>query len=143
MGYKKKATFIFTEVKKLVQYFQLAITKDWTIWDSITLVVTLNFLHNFEIKITSLLHLNNNDLKEIQQIVISTKVANIVKGVTGQTANLVIIIKNNYSNKQLCIKSNKKYFHYDKKKYDVKDCYSKLKWKLYEEEKTKEEIKQA
>lgn len=44
------------------------------------LVVTLDFLYDdFEIITTFLLHSSNKDLKEIQQIVTSSKVVNVVK----------------------------------------------------------------
>lgn len=75
--YKKKATAIFVEVKHLVQYLPGAVTEQKTIWNSITLVVALDSLHNdFEMTIAPLFHLDNKDLEEIQLIVTSIKVAN-------------------------------------------------------------------
>ena len=40
-----------------------------------------------------LFHSGNKDLKKIQQIVTSTKVANMAKQTTGQTADLAMITK--------------------------------------------------
>ena len=91
LGYEKKATTIFAEVKQLVQRFQSTLTQHRTIWNSITLVVAFESLHNeFEMTTAPLLHLGDKDIEEIQQIVTSTKVANIARQTTGQTANLAI-----------------------------------------------------
>lgn len=66
--------------------------KHWTIWDNIILIVALDSLHNdFEMTIIPLLHFKDKDLEKIKQIVISTKVANMAKQITGQTADLSII----------------------------------------------------
>lgn len=46
------------------------------------------------------LYLGNKDLKKIQQRVTSTKVANMVKQVSNQTLNLIIIIKKRLKNWQ-------------------------------------------
>lgn len=101
LRYKKNVTIIFTEIKQLTQYLLFVITKHQTIWNSIILIIALNFLYNnFEITTTSLLYSDNKDLKEIQQIVTSTKVANIAKQATGQTKNLVIITKKKTDNYQ-------------------------------------------
>ena len=67
-------------MKQLVQHFQSAVTEHRTIWDSITLVVALDSLYDdFEMTITPLLHSGNKDLEEIQEIVTSTKAANMAK----------------------------------------------------------------
>ena len=66
LGYKKKANTIFAEVKQLVQRLQLAVTKQRTIWESITLAVALDSLHdNFEMTTALLLHSGDKDLEEI------------------------------------------------------------------------------
>lgn len=50
------------------------------IWDSITLVVVFDLLHNdFEMITTLLLYLGNKNIEEIQQIVTSTEAANLTK----------------------------------------------------------------
>ena len=77
-----------------MQRFQFAVTEYWTICDSITLVVALDSLHDdFEMTTAPLLHSGDKDLKEIQQIVTSTKAANMAKRATGQTADLAMIGK--------------------------------------------------
>lgn len=94
LGYEKKATSIFADVKQLVQRLQSAVTKQRTIWDSITLVVALDSLHDdFEMTTAPLLHSGDKDLEEIQQIVTSTEAANLAKRVTGQTADLAMMTK--------------------------------------------------
>ena len=94
LGYEKKATTIFTEVKQLVQRFQSTVIEQRTIWDSITLVVALDWLHdNFEMTTTPFLHSDKKDIKKIQQIVIFTKKANLPKYVVGATADLTMIAK--------------------------------------------------
>ena len=81
-------------MKKLVQRIQSAVMEHQTIWDSLTLVVVLDSLHdNFEMTTTPLLHFGDKDLEEIQQIVISTEAANIVKRAISQAANLSIMAK--------------------------------------------------
>lgn len=101
LGYEKKAIIIFAEVKQLVQYFQSAITEYCTIWNSITLVVALNSLHDdFEITIVPLLHSGNKDLKKIQQIITSTKVANMAKQATSQITDLTMMAKKKTDSRQ-------------------------------------------
>ena len=81
-------------MKQLIQCLQSAITKHRTIWDSIILVVAFDSLYDdFEMTTAPLLHSGDKDLEEIQQIVISTKIANLAKQVTGQTADVAMIAK--------------------------------------------------
>ena len=57
-------------------------------WNSITHVIALDSLHDdFEMTTALLLYSGDKDLKEIQQIVTSTKAANMAKRATGQTAD--------------------------------------------------------
>lgn len=70
-------------------------TKQRTIWESITLVRAFNSLHNnFEMTIVPIFHFGNKDLKEIQQIITSTKAKNLTKQAVGVTADLALIAKN-------------------------------------------------
>lgn len=67
LKYEKKAITIFAEVKQLLQCLQSAVTEHYIIWDSITLVVALDSLHdNFKMTTMPLLHSGNKDLKEIE-----------------------------------------------------------------------------
>ena len=67
LGYEKKVTTIFAEVKQLVQRLQFTVTEQRTIWDSITFVVTLDSLDDdFEMTTTPLLHSGNKNIEEIQ-----------------------------------------------------------------------------
>ena len=94
LGYEKKATTIVVKVKQLVQRLQSAVTEHQTIWDSITLVVALDSLHNnFEMTTVPFLHYGDKDLEKIQQVVTSIKTANMAKQAIGQTADLAMIAK--------------------------------------------------
>lgn len=89
--------------------------------------------------IALLLHLGDKDFAKIQQIVISTKVANFAKLITGQIVNLAIMTKKSQSNRQSYANSNKECFYCRKKRYFVKDYCLVPKKKLSKEEKTKKE----
>ena len=94
LGYEKKSTAIFAEVKHLVQRLQAAVTEHRTIWDSITLVVALDSLHDdFEMTTAPLLYSGDKDLEEIQLIVTSTKAANLAKQATGITGDLAMMAR--------------------------------------------------
>ena len=145
-GYKKKATTIFAEVKQLMQRLQSAVTEHCTIWDSITLVVALDSLHNnFEMTTTPLLHSDNKDLKETQQIITFTKAANMAKRATGQIADLAMMAKKRTDSRQQPQKpkNNEKCFNYGKKGQYARDCYSRTSKRKPEDEKAAEEVKRA
>ena len=126
LGYEKKATTIFAEVKQLVQRLQSAVTEERTIWESITLVVALDSLHDdFEMTTAPLLHSGDKDLKEIQQIVTSTEAANLAKRAVRATTDLAMMAKKKHSDKQHAIKSkaNEECFNCGKKGHYAKDCH--------------------
>ena len=94
LGYEKKATTTFAEVKQLVQRLQFTVTEYRTIRDSITLVIAFDSLHDdFEMITTLFLHSGDKNLKEIQQIVTSTKVANMAKWTTSQIADQAMMAR--------------------------------------------------
>lgn len=96
LGYKKKAITIFAEMNKLIQYLESVVTKQRTIFGSITLVVILNLLHkDFEITIAPYLYSGNKNFKKIQQIVLFNKAANIAKHANRVITNLTIMAKKN------------------------------------------------
>ena len=145
LGYEKKATTIFAEVKQLVQRLQSTVTEHRSIWDNIILIVALDSLHDdFELTIMPLLHFGDKDLEEIQQIVTSTKAINMVKQATGQTADLAMIAKKRSDRRQQPqkLKPNEEYFNYGKRGHYAWDCYSTSKRKP-KDEKTAKEAKQA
>ena len=126
LGYKKIATTIFAEVKQLVQRLQSAVTEQRTIWESITLVVALDFLNDdFEMTTAPLLHSGDKDFEKIQQIVLSTKAANLAKCVVGATTDLAMMAKKKHSDKQHATKSkaNQDCFNCGKKGYYAKECH--------------------
>ena len=65
-----------------------------TIWESITLLVAFESLHNdLEMKTASLLHFGDKDLEKIQQIVTSTEAVNFAKYTVKTTVVLALIAK--------------------------------------------------
>lgn len=142
-GYDKKINTIFAEVTQLVQRLQLAVTEQRTIWESITLVIAFDKLHDdFEMITTPLLHFSDKDLEEIQQIVISTKVANLIKCVVRTKANLALMAKKRQPERAaIKFKPGEKGFNCRKKDHYIKNNSSSIsnKKKLAEEstEKTK------
>lgn len=143
LGYEKKATTIFAEVKQLVQRLQSAVTEQRTIWNSITLVVALDSLHdNFEMTTAPLLHFGDKDLEEIQQRATSTETANLAKRVVGATADLTMMAKKKQSDKSDA-RPNEKWFNCGKKGHYAKDCCSSNSNKRKQVEESIEEAKCA
>lgn len=140
LGYNKKANIIFAEVRQLVQRLQSAVIKQKTIWKSITPVIAFDLWHNnFKMTTTPLLHSGDKDLEEIQQIVISTKVANLAKHVIGATTDLALMAKKRQSKRVAKSKSGEECFNCRKKCYYAKDCYS----SILNKKKPKESIEKA
>lgn len=142
LGYEKKATTIFAEVKQLVQRLQSAVTELRKIWESITLVVALDSLHDdFEMTTAPLLHSGDKDLEEIPQIVTSTEAANLAKRAVGATTDLAMMAKKKqlekYSAKP---KTNEECFNCGKKGHYARNCHTSNKRKP---EESLEEAKRA
>lgn len=146
LGYEKKATAIFAEVKQLVQRLQAAVTEHRTIWDSITLVVALDSLHDdFEMTTAPLLHSGDKDLEEIQLIVTSTEAANLAKRATGGTADLAMMAKKKGPQQQPPrARPNEECFNCGKKGHYVRECPGRSTPKRKpEDEKAEQEAKRA
>ena len=117
------------------------------IWDSITLVEALDSLHDdFEMTTTLLLHSGDKNIEEIQQIVTSTKVANMARQTIGQIVDLAMQMKKRLDGRQQQLQSrqrtNKKCFNYRKRRHYVKDCCSATKRK-FEDKKASKKLKQT
>ena len=125
LGYEKKATTIFAKVKQLVQRLQSAVTEQRSIWESITLVVAVNLLHNdFEMTTAPLLYSGNKDLEEIQQIVPSTEAANLAKRAVGAITNLALMAKKTQLERYPAKpKTNKECANCGKKGHYAGDCH--------------------
>ena len=91
-----------------------------------------------------LLHSGDKDLEEIQQIIRSTKVANMVKRSTSQNADLAIRTKRKAtdSRQQPKSRSTKECFNCGKRGHYAKDCRTSLK-RQPDDEKAVEEAKQT
>ena len=111
-------------MKQHVQRLQFAVTEQQTIWDSITLVVALDSLHDdFELITSPLLHLGDKNIMEIQQIVTSTKTANLAKRAVGAIANLTMMAKKKQPERS-DLRQNEKCFKYGRKGHYAKDCHN-------------------
>ena len=125
LRYEKKANTIFVEVKQLVQQLQSAVTEQRTIWESITLVVAFDLLHdNFEMTTASLLHSSDKNLEEIQQIVTWTKAANLAKRAVGVIVDLALMAKKKQPERTIRSKPGEECFDCGKKGHYAKDCHS-------------------
>ena len=71
-----------------------------------------------------LLHSDNKDLEDIQQIVTSTKVANLAKRAVGATAYLTLMAKKKRLERTTRSKLGEECFIYWKKGHYTKDCRS-------------------
>lgn len=144
LGYEKKATTIFAQIKQLVQCLQLVVTEQKTIWENITLVVAFDSLHDdFEMTTALLLYFGNKDLEEIHQIVTSTKAANLAKQAVRATADLAMMAKKKRLKRSgFRLRTNQECFNCGKKGHYAKDCRSFASSKKKPEELSKE-AKQA
>lgn len=68
-GYDKVVIQIFAEVQYLCKHFQITITLKQNLWDIITIVISLNLLHNnFDSITTTLLESRDKAIDQIQNI---------------------------------------------------------------------------
>ena len=109
-----------------MQNLHLIVIEQRTIWESITLIVLLDFLHdNFDITTTTFFHFGNNNLKEIEQIITSTEATNLAQQAARVTTYLAMMAKKKQldtsdsksRNNEECLNSGIK-GHY------AKDCHS-------------------
>lgn len=64
---------------------------DYQIWGSLTAVVALDSLHDFESRVAALLQAGNRGLEENQQFLTPTEAGNHAKRATGIAADLAIL----------------------------------------------------
>lgn len=100
-GFEKSVMSIFANVRFLVKRLQSTITTNRDIWDSIAIVVALDFLHDdFETTITSMLERGDKTIEEIQQILASAEAKFLSKQAIGVTADLTMMSKSKGSSKR-------------------------------------------
>ena len=99
-------------------------TEQRTIYECIILVVAFDFLHdNFKMTTALILHSGDKDLEEIQQIVTSTKAANMAKQIVGVATDLIMMFKNNRLERSDS-RLNEEYFNCEKEGHYTRDCCS-------------------
>ncbi len=82
--YKKLVMQIFAEVRYLYKRLQIAMTLNRDLWDTMAIVIALDFLHqDFDTTTTSLLETGDKTIDEIQSILQSKEAKNFSKGATG------------------------------------------------------------
>ena len=121
---------------------QLAVTKQRTIWENIILIIALDSLHNnFEMTTAFPLYSDDKNLEDIQEIVKSSKVANLVKCIVKVIMDLTLLAKKKQS-KRAAMKSKlgEKCFNYGKKSHYTKEYYSSI---LNKKKPAKESTKKA
>ena len=124
LGFKKKFTAIFEEVKQLVDCLQVAITSNRTIWNSIVIVVALDSLHKkYQSIIAPLLHAGDKELEKIQQIVTSTEAGLMTKQATGILAgDIAMSSRFKFNPKPQQNRNNNNCFYFNKKRHYTRDC---------------------
>lgn len=81
-----------------MQWLRSVVTEQMTIWESITVVLALDFLYDdFKMTIASLLHFQNKNFKKIKQIITSIKAENLTKQIMGAIADLTRMTKKKQS----------------------------------------------
>ena len=101
--------------------------------------MVLDSLHDdFKMTTALLLHSNDKDLEEIQQIVTSTEVANLAKRAVGAIADLALIAKKKQPEKTIRSKPGEECFNCRKKGHYAKDYYFSTSNKRKPEEQTEE-----
>ena len=85
---------IFAEIQYLYKYLRTAMTPNQDFWDTIVIVIALDFLHqDFDITTASLLETGDKTINKIQSIIQSKKAKNLSKRATGNTGKLAIAFR--------------------------------------------------
>ena len=93
-GYEKLITSVFADVQILIKWLKAVLIASRDIYDSITIVVALDFIYkDFDTKTSSLLKIGDKTINKIQQILCSAKAKNLSKQATGVTNNLTMAFK--------------------------------------------------
>lgn len=122
--FKKSVVSVFANVRFLVKRLRSAITPNRDIWDSITIVVALNSLHNnFETTTTSMLESGDKTIDEIQQILASAEAKFISKQATGVIGDLAILSRGKSGKRR--VTSDDRCFNCNKFGHFGQDCRQK------------------
>lgn len=127
--YKKPIIQIFAKIKYFYKCFQIVMTSRQDFWDTITIVITLDFLHkDFNTTIISLLKIGDKIINQIQTILQSKKAKNISKkAIKRGIGYLAITFKDNSTFKK---KANtyKEYYNCHKLEHFRKNCLLFNRW---------------
>ena len=109
-GYEKPVMQIFAEIKHLYKRLRLAMTPGQDLWDTITIVIALDSLHeDFDTTTTSLLEIGDKTIDQIQSILQLKEAKNLSKRATGGTGNLAITFKDKNGPKRKANNNNECY----------------------------------
>lgn len=122
-GYKKPVMQIFAKVRYLCKRLWTAMTPRRDFWDSIAIVIALDFLHkDLDTTTTSLLETGDEMIDQIQSILQSKEARNISKRATGEGIdNLAMAFRNNNAPKRKA-NSHKEYYNCHKLGHFGRDC---------------------
>ncbi len=123
-GFEKSVTSHFSEVGVLVKQLRAEVTPNRDIWDSITVVVATDALHEeFEHVTSGLLRQGRKkSISEIHSILSSAKAKLLSKRAVGATTKLAHMLRNNNQKRKATATSDDECFNYHKMRHFGRDC---------------------
>ncbi len=127
--YEKTITSVFADVRLLTKRLRAALTPNRDIYNSIAIVIALDFIYDdFETKTSSLLETGDKSINEIQEILCSAEAKNLSKRATGITGDLAMSFRgpprgySSYSGAKRKANSDKQCFNCHKFGHFGRDC---------------------
>lgn len=106
----------------LYQRFRMVITPNRDLWNTITIVITLDSMHeNFDTTNASLLKAGNKTIDQIQSILQLKEAKNLSKQASGDTSNLAMAFRD--KRPKMKANSNNKCYNYYKLGHFKSDCF--------------------